>query len=771
MRRNEPWKAPRVGQWLEPSARLTGQWALDAGKHRGCGGAGVGEANRDQEFVLADARVWPALLEIERGGERSRVEPRMMEVLVYLAQHAPQPVSRDALMEAVWPDRPVSEDSLNRIISRLRAVFDDDPRSPRLIETIPRRGYRLLQTPQQTEPETLSADAPAEGPAQASTYAAFDTSERIADLMASAPVPAQTATAVPPRPVFGYRSLWWMGAVVLLAAAGTVRDWSRPDAAEPPPAPRFGVLTAYPGKETSVAFDRTGQRAVFTWDGEAPGNRDLYLRDVIGGLPQRLTRDPADDHAAVFAPDGEHLAFVRSDAQAQCSVRWLNLSTGEERELVTCHPMAHTRLAVTPDGGRVIFNDTPGLTSGRLVEVRLDNPVRRDLTSPPPGAHDHFPAVSHDGRWVAFTRLGDLGGQDIFRMPAEGGVPERLTYQDAAIFNLAWTPRGDILYVSDKNGGQGFWRVRPGKVPQWLGLSESDVQFPALSGDGHLLSFERVQLQSGLWHSRLSTDRSGGRAVMPSSRQDWFPRYSADGRQLVFSSNRSGQFGVWLVDADGGVPRALREGLGLSPVAPSFAPDGTRVIYSERQQHNADICVITVTDGSRHCPVSDPANDVHPLFTPDGKSIVFASNRAGTYHLYRAAADGSAVTRISDTPAVAPLPLADGRLLFMRFGRPGLWVREIEGAERELHPGLPALSFRNFDSDGVDAWFIDQRGHLLRIPLPGGEAVDLGELAGAGERSGFTLCPVSDGYAYARIERDEIDLALVQGLFDAGDWR
>src|SRR6188474_2683722 len=67
-----------------------------------------------------------------------------MQVLVCLAERAGQVVSKDRLLHAAWADTSVTDDVLTRAISELRRLFDDDPKQPRVIETIPKAGYRLI---------------------------------------------------------------------------------------------------------------------------------------------------------------------------------------------------------------------------------------------------------------------------------------------------------------------------------------------------------------------------------------------------------------------------------------------------------------------------------------------------------------------------------------------------------------------------------------------------------------------------------------------------
>ena len=67
-----------------------------------------------------------------------------MLVLVCLAEHAGQMVPKDRLLHSAWPDTAVGDDVLTRAISELRRLFEDDPKQPRVIETIPKSGYRLI---------------------------------------------------------------------------------------------------------------------------------------------------------------------------------------------------------------------------------------------------------------------------------------------------------------------------------------------------------------------------------------------------------------------------------------------------------------------------------------------------------------------------------------------------------------------------------------------------------------------------------------------------
>ena len=88
--------------------------------------------------------VAPSLNSISSGGRTVRLEPKVMGVLVCLAKHPGETLSKEQLFQAVWPNIVVTEDVLKRCIAELRRAFDDDAREPRIIETISKRGYRLV---------------------------------------------------------------------------------------------------------------------------------------------------------------------------------------------------------------------------------------------------------------------------------------------------------------------------------------------------------------------------------------------------------------------------------------------------------------------------------------------------------------------------------------------------------------------------------------------------------------------------------------------------
>src|SRR5499426_2059573 len=116
---------------------------------------------------IADRLVDPSLNRVTHGDRTVQVEPKIMHVLVTLAERPGEVVTREELMTRVWNGVFVTDDVLHRAVRELRRLFDDDSEQPRVIETIRKRGYRLLapvggiEGLETVAPQTISTNRPA----------------------------------------------------------------------------------------------------------------------------------------------------------------------------------------------------------------------------------------------------------------------------------------------------------------------------------------------------------------------------------------------------------------------------------------------------------------------------------------------------------------------------------------------------------------------------------------------------------------------------------
>ncbi|HVN33091.1 MAG TPA: winged helix-turn-helix domain-containing protein [Thermoanaerobaculaceae bacterium] len=97
-----------------------------------------------EPFRLGDWLVQPSLNRISRGDATAALQPRFMDLLVYLSEHTGKVVSKEEILEAVWAKEFVSEGTLTHAVAVIRQTLGDDVHKPQYVETIPTRGYRVI---------------------------------------------------------------------------------------------------------------------------------------------------------------------------------------------------------------------------------------------------------------------------------------------------------------------------------------------------------------------------------------------------------------------------------------------------------------------------------------------------------------------------------------------------------------------------------------------------------------------------------------------------
>ena len=96
------------------------------------------------DFRIGEWLVQPLRDVIESAEKSIALEPKAMDLLVYLAEHQGEVLTKERLIQAIWTDAFVTDEVLTNTIWKLRQAFGDEPKNPKIIQTIPRRGYQLI---------------------------------------------------------------------------------------------------------------------------------------------------------------------------------------------------------------------------------------------------------------------------------------------------------------------------------------------------------------------------------------------------------------------------------------------------------------------------------------------------------------------------------------------------------------------------------------------------------------------------------------------------
>ena len=470
-----------------------------------------------------------------------------------------------------------------------------------------------------------------------------------------------------------------------------------------------------------------GRSLVFTYRG------DLWRVDVAGGPARPLTQHVAHDAMPVWSPDGRQIAFA-SDRHGNYDIYVMPADGGEPRRL-TGHSAPETPYSFTPDGSAVLFGA-----------------VRTDLAS-----NRGYPTGSQP---------------ELYRVPVAGGRPVQVLTTPAE--DARYSADGRTLVYHDRKGGENAWRKH---------------QQSAIARD--------------LWAFDVS--RGTHRQLTTWAGEDRSPVFIDNERALLFLSEESGTFNVHRLDIASGTRTQLTRFTGapvrflsvandgtaafshdgqLYVMRPGAAPERVRVTIAADAKANAER-VVPVSGGVAGLVVSPNGKEVAFLFrgdvfvagvdggnvkqvtrtveaesgvqfAPDGRAIVYASERGGRWGIYEArrVRDGEpyfhAATLLRETPLLVndrenfqPLFSPDGRELAYIEDRNTLKVRTLAtGATRTL------LTPRELDATGPThhfVWSPDGKWLLFDLSVPGLAPGEVGLVPADGRgpvrnltRSGFS---------------------------------
>ena len=344
----------------------------------------------------------------------------------------------------------------------------------------------------------------------------------------------------------------------------------------------------------------------------------------------------------------------------------------------------------SPDGTRLAYAQVvDGGRSAVFVSAPDgSNPVRISH-----GVWDVGPVWSPDGKSIAY--LGEDPSFDLYVAPSDGSAPpRRLTSGPAAEGPNAWLSDGSGVVVNKTNAGDEHPVVVPinGGPERRIG--------PVMQGNLH-----------GAW--------------------------SPTGAHFGFDVHQGGKNTVWVVDsAAGSTPRQLTtEGLENSPATAMWSPDGKQIVYTSRRTGTLDIYVLDVASGQSRQLTNDVRDDQGARFSPDGQWIVFISDRGGQRDLWLMPSAGGNANRLTNDAAVesAPRWSGDGKSIY--------YLKTQNAVELQLVPiaGGPARTIHSWEEyaigtarispDGKTVLFQTDRvgsGDVFTIPVTGGEPASFG---------------------------------------------
>jgi Tol biopolymer transport system component/DNA-binding winged helix-turn-helix (wHTH) protein len=692
-----------------------------------------------------------AARELHKDGVRLKLQDQPFRLLEALLEKPGEVVTREELQQRIWgEDTYVDFDkSLSAAVNKVRQALGDSRTRPRYIETIPKVGYRFIG-------EIGSEISPA-------------------------------SEQPPEREPHRGPSFVWAAGLALLAALAWLGflawNGSSGGSSDPTIASLPVQLTSYPGEERQPAFSPDGNQVVFTRREQGRQDYDIWVKFIGEEKALQLTSSPADEMSPAWSPNGSQIAFLRHKPGGLADVVLISPHGDAERTLREIHsraPYTMSTLDWSPDGSRLLTSqrfDSGGETG--LFAIAVDSSVMERLLD----LNVRTPSYSPDGETIAFL-LG-TSQPELALMPSKGGQVHKLGY---SIRNPGRSP---IPWTAD---GLGLIEVQPLSIYPLSG--GAPVPLPAVGGSaiepavstaaGRLTYSASTFLNTTIWLLNVQAPGTLPREFAPTSLGNSNPQFSHDGRQVVFTSSRSGELAIWVANVDGTNLRRLTD----IPVggSPRWSPNASEVVFDGPNEGEAEIYAVASFGGTPHRITNNPKNDSVPSYSSDGRWIYFAANRSGEWQTWRVSVEGEerrpdSVRQMTQGGGYAAFESSDGRYLYYAkkrlLGAVGernsLWRIPVEGgAEEVVIEGLYS-GYSSWALAGDSVFFLNPQDQsedpdtsswaIYKIDLKTHKQISIAPIEGRpwGGPS-FDVSHDERWIPYSTIDPPESDLMLVEGF-------
>jgi eukaryotic-like serine/threonine-protein kinase len=440
------------------------------------------------------------------------------------------------------------------------------------------------------------------------------------------------------------------------------------------------VVPADEGSFAGVTFSRDGNYVYFVKGEKGATIRSLYQVPVLGGTPKRMIDDV--DSAISFAPDGKRFAFVRHSSGESALIIVNADGSGEQKLLTYKQPDLFMQLAWSPDG-KVIAASTRKLGGGyrnEVVAVQVSDGTEKTIGSQ---------------KWLGIGGIAWLSDNSALVISAVDQTPGARQLQ---IWQLSYPDGKQRRITNDLNN--------------YAGVS--------LAGDSSSLATVQSDRVANLWIAPGGDSRQARQITSGSGRYDQLS-FAPDGR-LVYLSDASGMADIWVMDADGKNPKQLTSDSGVN-VFPSVSADGRYIVFdSNRASNTATFNIWRMgLDGSNPRQLTQGDGEYFPACSMDGKWVVYTPlSSAGKPTLWKIPIDGGDPVQVYDRVSLRPVFSPDGKWIACQSSsdppnpKPKLAIIPFEGGQPARLLDTPTTQFR-WSADGKSILYVDDKDGVSNI--------------------------------------------------------
>jgi len=584
-----------------------------------------------------------------RNGQEIQLRPKSYQALKYLVENPGRILTKDELMQAVWPDSFVTDDSLVQCLRDVRRALGDE--SQQYVKTLPRRGYLF--------------DAAVSDRVSSATPIFTERVEGVKVVIEQSQQESLLS-----------RNKKWVAAVsilVLLSAAGFL--WlrsSRSDSRRSRGNAFAGLARIQASQLTNlgsvmgIAISPDGRYVVYAL--EEAGRQSLWLRQIENESSQEIIPPAAIRYFQLaFSPDGNYLYYASrpTDHRVEDIYR-IPLLGGTPTRLVQG---VEGYFALSPDDRQICFvRDAATEEESRLMVTSFNGEERQLATRHLPERF-RYPAWSPDGQAIV-TSVGNFEASgalvQAIEVRANDGAERRLTTSLwPAIDQKVWLPDGSGLLmiagnqVSRPYQRQIWFMSYPDGQARQLTNDVSSYICLSATRDAATVATLQTNLEAGVWLANLAGNSHTAKIATGAGGFSWTP----DGR-IVYASHASGSKEIWIMNPDGSARRQLTFSNGFN-TDPAVSPDGSHIVFASDHDGGLNLWKMKI-DGSELERLTNGEGEDNPRFSPDGHSLFYTS--VGNWRLWPLPAEGGEPRPLGLGHSEEVNPSPDGKWL-ATFGR------------------------------------------------------------------------------------------------------
>ena len=408
------------------------------------------------------------------------------------------------------------------------------------------------------------------------------------------------------------------------------------------------VLATAEERYDPILWSPDGQQLAYA--SNAASFADVWVVSADSGAPRRLTTAPGSEFALQWHPKGGRLAYSATEEGGVLRSNVVDLATGK-----TSPMLEEKRSSLgfwSPDGSRIAYQVIEGSKATIwLADSAGGNP--KALTAEGLESFEGSGSPwSPDGKEVLYVSR-RTGHSDIWALPVDGGVARQLTTDVRDDGNPAWSPDGKwIAFVSDRGRQTDVW-VMPAAGGQEVRVTDDEARENAVQWVGAgSIGFQTGRTNGVL--SLISAADGSERKLTPDSLQITTFDIAPDGQSVVYGVTRGGGVSeVEVVPIAGGAAKTIVTGQADNG-DPYWSPDGRHVLFFSNRSGSGDLWVVDAAGGEPRALTTWPTDEVDGEWAADSKSVYFLSGRFGGafFDLYQVPVTGGEPKRLTTTGSV-----------------------------------------------------------------------------------------------------------------------